>query len=241
MPVNPVIAGGEIPPNSLSVRCSATISAQPDTVYVVLYITGDGMLTEDAVRNVTAKSDEIRNMLTKAFPELKQMEIVRVKLGEKSSRVYRSDDAVQPPRPEVINRLTITMDANSSDDLPKIVDTALRAGATFQVSQHAQFAGDLSSVVGYGVADPKKLQNDLWSKALKEAEDKASELAKIAGGTVGDLISVAEEPGSIYEYGFVRTARGRLPTRYFSFANEPIDIGTTLRVIFGFTAKVKET
>jgi hypothetical protein len=76
---------------------------------------------------------------------------------------------------------------------------------------------------------------------MKEAEDKASELAKIAGGAVGNLISVAEEPGSVYEYGFGRSARGRLPTRYFSFANEPIDVGTTLRVTFGFTAKVKET
>src|SRR5436190_7624951 len=129
MPVNPVIAGGEIPPNSLSVRCSATISARPDTIYVTLYITGDGMLTEDAVRNATAKSDEIKNALAKTFPKLKQMEIVRVKLGEKSSRGYRPDEAGQPPRPEVINRLTVTMDANSSDDLPKIVDTALRAGA----------------------------------------------------------------------------------------------------------------
>lgn len=205
--------------------------AKPDTIYITLHISGDGMLTEDAVKSVDAKSNEIRNVLASTFPKLKEVAITTVKLGEKSSRGYRPDMA-EPPRPEAINRLTITMDIGAADDISKIIDTALRAGAMLQVASHAQFAGDLGSVVRYGIADAKKLEADVWSQALKEANQKAAELAKLAGGTIGDLVSIGEESGSIYDYNFARMSRGGLLARHLSFSNDPIEIGSNLRVTF---------
>ena len=224
--------GEENPQNSVSVKGSAVVSAQPDTIYITLYVSGDGILSEDAAKNAGAKSDEIKNALTKAFPKLKQITAVPLKLGEKGSRMYRSDESAQSPRPEVVNRFTITIDAASANDVPKIIDTALRAGAVLQLLSSSQYAGDLGSVVRYGVADAKKLENDARSKALSDAKEKASELAKLSGRIVGEIISIGDEPSTVYDYDGVRASRGKLPTKYVSFSNEPIEITSNLRVTF---------
>src|SRR5436190_3556765 len=105
--VFPLLAAEEVPQNTISVRASSSVSVSPDRIYISLYIPGDGMLTEDAVKAAKTKSDEVKGALTKAFPRLKEISIVPLKVGEKSTRVYRSEDTAQPPHPEAINRLII--------------------------------------------------------------------------------------------------------------------------------------
>jgi uncharacterized protein YggE len=231
--LGPRLAAEEVPRNTISVRASSSVSIKPDTIYISLYVPADGMLTEDAVKAANAKSDEIKGALTKVFPKLKDISIVPIKMGEKASRIYRSEDIAQPPRPEVINRLIITAEPALDRDLPKIIDTALRAGAVLQVPSSATYAGDLGSVVRYGIADYKRAEAETRSKALNDAREKASELAKAAGKSVGELVSIADEGASpSFDYDYTRSAKGKLPTEYLSFSNEPIEVRLFFRVTF---------
>lgn len=128
MTANSTSGKPETPPNSISVKCCATVLAPADTICITLYVPGEGMLTEDAARNAKSKSEEVKGALTKAFPKLKQIDVVSVKLGEKTFRGYRPEEN-QTPRPEAVYRLAITLGTSVAQDVPKIIDTALRAGA----------------------------------------------------------------------------------------------------------------
>jgi uncharacterized protein len=230
----PLSAGEEAAPNTISVRASSSVSIKPDTIYVSLYVLGDGMLTEDAVKAANQKSDEIKAALTKAFPKIKELSIVPVKMGEKTSRIYRADETGQAPHPEVINRLLLATEASAGNDVPKIIDTALRAGAVLQVASNTSYAGDLGSAVRYAVADYKRAEDQARSKALDDAREKASALAKVGGRSLGDVVSMSDEsPSPTYDYNYYAGAnRPKWPTRYLSFSNEPIEITSFFRVAF---------
>ena len=113
------------------------------------------------------------------------------------------------------------------DPLPRAA-SAQRAHVAARPSRQADRRADIEQ----GVADAKKLENDARSKALSDARDKASELAKLAGRTVGEIISIGDEPSTVYDYDGVRASRGKSPTKYVAFSNEPIEITSNLRVTF---------
>jgi hypothetical protein len=219
------------PGHSVSVRGSATLRAPPDMIFITLYVFGEGMLTEDAVRNADSKAGEVREALMKAFPKLGEITLARVKIGEKTSRAYRPDGLNQTPSPEVITRLRLTLTIALESELARIIDTALRAGAVLQVNTHSTFAGDLGSIVRYGVADAAKLEEKARADAITNARKQASALAGLAGKTLGQIISVEDEP-RMQRYDPYRMAAWWLPLDYYSFVNEPIDIRTDLRVTF---------
>ncbi len=76
------------------------------------------------------------------------------------------------------NQLRFTI--RKIDDLGKILDAAVSAGA--------------NSIYGvqFTVADPKPYQDQARAVAIKDAQDKASQLAKNAGLQLGKIISLSE-------------------------------------------------
>lgn len=83
----------------------------------------------------------------------------------------------------------------------------------------------------YGIEDAIKLESEARTKALAEARDKATELAKLSGRQIAELISIAEESGAA-EYSSLRLFRGRARFKYVSFSDEPIEISAILRATF---------
>jgi uncharacterized protein YggE len=94
--------------------------------------------------------------------------------GEPVSGTYR-----------VVNTVLVTV--RQLDALPSILGSAVDAGA------------NMIGGIQFGLADPGRLQAEARSRAMQDALDKASQLAKLAGAVVGPAIQVTEvaTPGPV--------------------------------------------
>ncbi len=87
----------------------------------------------------------------------------------------------EPPRItgyRVVNQLSVTI--RKIDDVGKILDAVVAAGAN-------NIYG-----ISFGVDDPTPYQQQARAAAVKDAQDKATQLAKAAGITLGKVISITE-------------------------------------------------
>lgn len=78
----------------------------------------------------------------------------------------------------VINQVSVTI--RKLDDAGKILDAVVAAGAN-------NIYG-----INFGIDDPTAAQQQARAAAIKDAQDKAAQLAKAAGITLGKVISISE-------------------------------------------------
>lgn len=78
----------------------------------------------------------------------------------------------------VNNQLSVTI--RKIDDVGKILDAVVAAGANNVYG------------ISFGVDDPTPYQQQARAAAIKDAQDKAAQLAKAAGITLGKVISISE-------------------------------------------------
>lgn len=230
-PAAPALPAQEPLPDSISVRATGTVMAKPDAVFITLYVLGEGPTAERALKEASRKAEQIKSALGQGFPEIKELRFADVKMGEKSARIVRYDDADRPPRPEVAKSLLIIAEA-ASGNLHKIIDVALDSGATLQPGVPGQI-GEPGSVVQYGLLAPAKAEAEAMQQALAEARERASRLAQAAGKRIGEIIAIADEglPWTARPvYG--RPVQPQLPTRYVSASSEGVEVSRALRVTF---------
>ena len=219
--------------DTVTVRGAASTNVAPDTVYITLFAVEQGMIAEQAVTKVDQKASTIKAALLKAYPKISSIEVSDVKLGEKSSRIYRAEEGNEPPRPEAIKRLLITL-AYGSTNVSQIVDTALMNGATMQVPTSAAFAGDLGSVVLYGLVAFEKIEVELTGRALADAQHQADVLAKASGKTLGPIVSVTEGDANMAAAYMVyqRGTRPHLATRYVAGSADDLEISRGVQATY---------
>ena len=93
----------------------------------------------------------------------------------------------------VVNVLTIRI--HKTDTVAKVVDDASAAGGNFVTVRR----------LAYGMLDQKKLQTQARDLAVKEAKERADELAALSGRKVGKVTQINEsttalQPNSPYSY-----------------------------------------
>ena len=98
----------------------------------------------------------------------------------------------------VSNQVSITV--RKIDDTGKVLDAVVAAGAN-------NIYG-----ISFGVDDPTPYQQQARAAAIKDAQDKAAQLAKVANVTLGKVVSISE--GSI------------APRPVFRAASAPMAVGT---------------
>jgi uncharacterized protein YggE len=226
-----LLAAQETLPNSISVRATGTVMTKPDAVFITVYVVAEAATIEKALQQTSRKADEIKSALAQGFPEIKELRVAEVKIGEKSGRIVRYDDAERPPRPEAAKSVLIVVEA-ASTNLHKIVDTALELGARLQCGIAAQL-GDPGSVVQYGLMDPGKAEAEAMQQALAEAHERASRLAAAAGGRLGEIIAIADEgPPWPARAVYWRSGQPQLPARYVSTSSEGVEVSRAIRVTY---------
>jgi uncharacterized protein YggE len=97
---------------------------------------------------------------------------------------------------------TVSVTVRNLDDLSKVLDAAIEAGAN-------NIFG-----VNFSVADPAPLQDQAREKAVLDAQSRAAELAKLNNVQVGQVISVSEVIGG-----------GSMPAAYPAAAAVPAGMG----------------
>lgn len=215
--------------DTITARGMATTNVTPDTVFITLFVSDQGMVAEQAVAKVDEKAGVIKAALLKAYPQISAITVSDVKLGEKSSRVFRSEEANEPPRPEAVKRLLITLNFGDTN-LSKIVDTALMSGATLQVASPT-YSGDLGTVIQYGLVSAGRIEAEVTASALADAQRRAGELAKAVGKSLGLLVSVSEDAVMNYAV-YPRGSQARLPTKYVAGSPDDVEISRAVQVTY---------
>lgn len=220
----------DVRPDTITVRGTATTNVTADTVFITLYATAEGMVADQAVTKAAERADAIKAALLKAWPQLVTVTATDVKLGEKSSRIYRPDDSESTPHPEAVKRLIVTLKFGAAD-LAKVLDTALLAGATLQVNS-PNYAGDLGSAIQYGLVSSATIESAMTDVALADAQRRAAALAKAAGRSVGSITCLAEEQVPNLGMVYSRASQLRLPAHYLSTSPDDVEISRSVQVTY---------
>ena len=218
----------------LSITGNATIIRQPDVGYVTLYIRGNGVLLEDAIKDASDKIEQVNKTLRDTFSEINETFIIDIYVGE--SKSYFGREKAESPQPEVIKGLLVITppDPNLTT---KIVDKASRMGCLIQNPAEERILIYPRGVVTYGLAQYEEAEDEAIESALSYAKDSASRVAKIMNKKVGSIrrISSVETLRTQTENDtYTRRVRNVIvfPTNYLSPSPKSVEIFAKLSVTF---------
>ena len=180
------VSAAMLPENSsrLQVTGNALVTAAPDTAQIVLGVETSSFSADQAAA-------ENAQRLAKVFEALKELGIQDSEISTSGYNIYShnntyvagvSEQNMDQITYNVQNRITIT--TKNLEDVGKIVDTAVKAGAN-------QVQG-----ISFDLADKQEMQLQALNVAIKQAMAKAEIMAKSAGVALGGIASIHEEYGT---------------------------------------------
>ncbi len=232
VPTRPSFGAEQPPQHSVSARGSASVRAPPDTLFYLFYVLGEGESFEEAEKMANANSEQLRETMRKEFQSLKEVSIAPIKIKEKNSMNYWTDSSTKTTRQVAINRVIFGSKIELMPYIPTILETAIGAGAALQLPATMVPSGEPSPVIYYGLYNSKKAEEEARTQAIANAREKASLLARDANNIMGTLISVSEEETPFSDYDYIRVGKYKLPAKYLSCSNEPLEVTSTLRVAY---------
>jgi uncharacterized protein YggE len=223
--------------NTITVSGTAKVEAKADIAYITLYIRADGILMVDAVKNAKQKVEQIQKALKEKHKEIKGIEVVDIEIGEKSKEYWSSEQKEEPPRPEVVKRMRITI-APDPALAYQVIDTAIRAGAIMQIPSSVHYSDEIRSVVMYGLLDASKREDEVRKKALEDAEKNAKETATLVGKKIGDVVSVGCSESGFWPQSLrIMGREAEFPVKHLGLDPEKIEISHSLKVTYELLKK----
>ncbi len=163
----------------LEVTGNAVVTAAPDTAQIVLGVETSSISADEAAL-------ENAECMASVLEALESLGIDASAISTSGYNIYSYSDTFGRETAittyNVHNRITIT--TNELDQVGKIVDVAVKAGAN-QVQN-----------VTFDLADKQEMQLQALEAAIKQALAKADVMARSAGQTIGGVVSVNEEYGT---------------------------------------------
>ncbi len=204
---------------SIAVQEEFNLEVKPDIAIVKLYLTGEGMLMEDAAKDARRKVAEMAETLQGSHEQIDRIDVFDVYFGQQESSYSSKSVAYAPPL--VIQGLLITVPPDDPAALYRIIDDGLKQGALLNNSLGHSCLVDsiLGSALLYGLADSKPHEQEAIDRCLKLAEARGRTLAAAAGKRLGKLIDISAsvEPsmGDPFQYDLAHIRR-TFPTRFLS-------------------------
>ena len=179
------VAAATIPEDSarLQVTGNAVITAAPDTAHIALGV-------ETSSTSADKAASENAERMASVLEALEALGLESSAISTSGYNIYSYSDTFARTAPDeaiattynVHNGITIT--TKNLDQVGRIVDTAVKAGAN-QVQN-----------VRFDLADKQEMQFQALAVAIEQALAKADVMAKSAGKTIGGVVSVREEYGT---------------------------------------------
>ena len=169
----------------ISVSGSGKASAKPDIATAVVGIQVTTNTLAEATSQANSKMSAIIDKVKSFGVADKDMQTINYSVNHVTQP--RTNDTPKITGYTVSNQLRITI--RKIDDLGKILDGVVAAGANNVYA------------VSFSISDPKPLLAQARTDAVKDAQDKAGQLAKAGGLTLGKIISINEgtvSPQPIY-------------------------------------------
>ena len=162
----------------ISVSGSGKASAKPDIATAVVGIQVTTNTLAEATSQANAKMTSIINQVKSMGVADKDMQTINYSVSPVTQQNTPQNTTPRITGYNVSNQLRITI--RKIDDLGKILDGAVTAGAN-------NIYG-----VSFSIENPKPLQMQARADAVKDAQDKAGQLAKAGGLTLGKIIFINE-------------------------------------------------
>ncbi len=179
------VSAATIPEDSarLQVTGNAVITADPDTALITLGVETSSTSADKAAAENAERMASVLEALEALGLEGSTISTSGYNIYSYSDTFARttSDEAITTTY-NVHNGITIT--TKDLDQVGRIVDTAVKAGAN-QVQN-----------VRFDLADKQEMQLQALAIAIEQALAKADVMAKSAGETIGGVVSVSEEYGT---------------------------------------------
>lgn len=165
--------------NELSVVGEGKVDVVPDTAYVDVGITVNGVSKVDDVQK------QINDVNNKIVEGVKKLGISKSNITTSNYSVYPEYryDATQNTQTSISGyngNVTITVKTNKVDITSQIIDIATKAGAN-------QVQG-----VRFSVDKPEKYREEARNKAIKNAKEEGAKLAKDLGIKLGNVSNIIE-------------------------------------------------
>lgn len=182
------------------------VSRAPDIAHTSLGVEVTAPTVEAASRLANAKMNEVFAALEKAGVEKKDIQTSNLNIGFERSYPPPAPAPAPTPRPapkgsegsaeaapaspgseqraglyRVTNMVQLTI--RDLDKVGTILDAAVAAGA------NAAYG------ISFGIEDPKPLLVEAREKAMEDARAQAEQLSRLAGQSLGDVVSITEEFG----------------------------------------------
>jgi len=185
------------PPRTITVVGEGKISIKPDTARANIGV-------EVIKPTVKEASTENKTVIASVLKALKAQGIAEKDIQTSGFSIYaerynlEGSSVSDQIRYHVSNNVAVVI--HDLDKVGDTLDAAIEAGAN-------NIYG-----VDFSVSDPTKLESETRAKAVADAKAKATDLAKLTGVTVGDVVSVSEviggNGGGTYQSNFAKSAMG---------------------------------
>ncbi|MBI5417006.1 SIMPL domain-containing protein [Candidatus Poribacteria bacterium] len=220
--------------NEIKVKGYGKIIKQADIAYISFYLIGDGILLEDANKDVTNKVTELQKKLGESFKQIKNIEVVDVKIGEKEQRVWNPTEKDESSRPRIIKRMRLTTPPDSNI-IQQIIDISIRNGALMKTPSLSFTPGESNNIIAYSITDFKAAEKEAIKAAIEDARQKAESIAELIGKKIGDIKSIDVHYSTENQaYGYPYRDEQTFPTKYTSIRFDSIEISNSVTITFNY-------
>ena len=198
---NPALAGGvsaqtttSTADTGIAVSGTGKVSVKPDVAMSTIGIEVTGSSLSDATSQANTKMAAVISQIKSMGVADKDIQTVNYNVQPITDQSKPGGGTGKITGYQINNQVSVTV--RKIDDLGKILDAAVAAGAN-------NIYG-----VSFSVADPTPYQQQARAAAVKDAQDKAGQLAKAGGLTLGKIVWISE--GTISPQPFFRAAAAPL-------------------------------
>jgi uncharacterized protein len=184
----------------ISVTGTGKVSVKPDIAVSTIGIQVTGSSLTDATNQANSKMSAVIDKIKSMGVADKDIQTTNYSVQPITNQPKSNDETPTITGYRIDNQVTVTV--RKIDDLGKILDAAVAAGAN-------NIYG-----ISFSVGDPTPYEQQARAAAVKDAMDKADQLAKAGGITLGKVISISENvatPRPVFAAAAPLAAGGSVP------------------------------
>ena len=215
----PAVAQQAPPPRTLSINANATVERAPDQAILILAVESEGRTAQVAASANATKMDRV-------MAALRQLNIPAAKIRTISYELqpqYAQDRGEQPhiASYRALNQVQVVLDA--IDRVGPTIDAALTAGS------------NRVSSLSFGIKDAQGARLEALSNAVAKARAEAEVIARAAGQTLGEPLSISTDgyfpqPRPMMQYA--RAEMDMAAAAPTPVSGGTLEIGATVSIVY---------
>ena len=212
----PVALSAQDTSREITVTGEGRVSSEPDMAVIVLGVTREARTASEAMRGTSEALTKVLRDVKSAGVEPRDVQTSSISL---SPRWDHSKNNAPPRVTGYVASNTLTIRARDLDRLGNLLDDVVGSGAN---TMHG---------LSFAIAEPRPLEDEARTAAVKDARAKAALLAEAAGVELGAVVTIREGQPSTSGGPFVQ-GRAMMESAAVPVASGEVDIRIFVTVVF---------